>query len=271
MNEEGKRLIRVFPRRTSATPVDALSYCGPPDFWAEADLVHISVTFSWDVPLAERLAAEWARVAPVLIGGPAVLPPQGPFIPGRYLRPGYVITSRGCPNRCWFCQVRTLKLEELPICDGWIVQDDNLLACSQRHVRAVFEMLSRQTPRVEFRGGLEAARLEDWHVDLLAGLQPKPVVWFSYDDVADYEPLRRATKMLLHAEFRPQGHRIRCYVLIGQPLDEPDYAEDRLRACLELGLTPMAMLYHPADGQTDRDWRRLARQWARPRIIHAGE
>ena len=29
----------------------------------------------------------------------------GDFVPGRYLAPGYVITSRGCPNRCWFCSV----------------------------------------------------------------------------------------------------------------------------------------------------------------------
>lgn len=269
MNAEGKRLIRVFPRRTSATPVDGLSYCGPPDFWAEADLVHISVTFTWDLRLAEMLAIEWARIATVEVGGPATSQSRGPFVPGRYLRPGYVITSRGCPNRCWFCRVRSSSLEELPICDGWIVQDDNLLACSERHIRAVFEMLGRETPRVEFRGGLEAARLEDWHVDLLAGLQPEPVVWFSYDDAADYEPLQRATKMLLDAGFRTQGHRIRCYVLIGYPHDRPDHAESRLRACLGLGLTPMAMLYHPPSGQTDPDWRRLARQWARPKIIHA--
>lgn len=32
-----KRIIRVFPRRTSATPTDELAYVGLPDFWAEAD------------------------------------------------------------------------------------------------------------------------------------------------------------------------------------------------------------------------------------------
>lgn len=38
------RLIRVFPRRTKATPDDDLAYTGPPDFFAEADEVHVSVT-----------------------------------------------------------------------------------------------------------------------------------------------------------------------------------------------------------------------------------
>ena len=40
------RIIRVFPRRTAATPVDDLAYVGLPFFWSEADEVHISVTFT---------------------------------------------------------------------------------------------------------------------------------------------------------------------------------------------------------------------------------
>lgn len=35
------RLIRVFPRKTRATPDDALAYFGPPDMFAEADEVHV--------------------------------------------------------------------------------------------------------------------------------------------------------------------------------------------------------------------------------------
>jgi hypothetical protein len=40
------RLIRVFPRKTKATPDDALAYFGPPDQLAEADEIHVSVTFT---------------------------------------------------------------------------------------------------------------------------------------------------------------------------------------------------------------------------------
>jgi hypothetical protein len=50
------RLIRVFPRRTKATPNDALAYFGPPDRFAAADAVHVSVAFTWDKPRAEQLA-----------------------------------------------------------------------------------------------------------------------------------------------------------------------------------------------------------------------
>jgi hypothetical protein len=97
------RLLRVFPRRTTATPDDELAYTGSPDLFAEADSVHVSVTFTWDIKEAERLAKEWRKVAPVEIGGPATAQPSGDFEPGRYLKHGYVITSRGCPNHCWFC------------------------------------------------------------------------------------------------------------------------------------------------------------------------
>ena len=68
-------------------------------------------------------------------------------MPGMYLKKGYVITSRGCPNRCWFCSVPRReggRLRELPITEGNIVLDDNLLACSRQHIEAVFEMLGRQ-------------------------------------------------------------------------------------------------------------------------------
>ena len=57
------RLIRVFPRRTKATPDDAMAYVGPPDLFAQADAVHVSVTFTADKAIAERLAEEWSTAA----------------------------------------------------------------------------------------------------------------------------------------------------------------------------------------------------------------
>lgn len=44
------KLTRVFPRKTKATPDDALAYFGPPDLFAEADEVHVSVTFTYAAP-----------------------------------------------------------------------------------------------------------------------------------------------------------------------------------------------------------------------------
>jgi hypothetical protein len=65
------KLIRVFPRRTKASPDDAMAYFGPPDFFAEADEIHVSVAFTYDKLRAEYLAEQWRFVAPVKIGGVA--------------------------------------------------------------------------------------------------------------------------------------------------------------------------------------------------------
>lgn len=131
------KIARVFPRRTAATPTDDLAFvnCPPPILiMPEVDEVHVSVTFTWDIPRAEQLAREWEMVgSPVRMGGPAFNEPGGDFVPGRYLKPGYIVTSRGCPNRCWFCAVPKREgyaLRELPITYGWNILDDNLLACS---------------------------------------------------------------------------------------------------------------------------------------------
>lgn len=263
------RVIRVFPRKTRATPDDPLAYVGEPDLFAKADEVHISVAFTWDLPEAERLAKQWERVAPVKIGGPATGQASGWFTPGLYIRPGYVITSRGCPNKCWFCSVwrREGDITELPIHDGWNVLDDNLLACSPDHIAAVFQMLSRQGTRAQFTGGLEAARLRDWHVDQLAHLTPRPVVFFAYDTPDDWEPLVVASRKMLQAGFTSQSHRLRCYVLIGHPKDTLPSAEERLSAVARLGVMPMAMLWKDSDGEADAEWRRFQRKWARPAIM----
>lgn len=264
------RLIRVFPRRTKATPTDPLVYIGGPDLFAEADRVHISVAFSWDVPAVDGLEREWRRIAPVEVGGPATGQRGEEFTPGLYLRDGYTITSRGCPNRCWFCSVpkRDGGIRELPIRDGWNVLDDNLLACSDQHVRDVFAMLAHQKHPIEFTGGLEAARLQDWHVAAIADLKPVQS-FFAYDTPDDYEPLRSAALRIREAwPAAITGHRLRCYVLIGYPWDTMDAADMRLRAVLDLGMWPMAMLWRDERGcLPSEEWRRFQRQWARPAII----
>lgn len=274
------RLIRVFPRRTKATPTDELAYTGPPDLFAEADEVHISVTFTYDRERAEQLAEEWRHVAPVKIGGVGWNDdPQGAFVIGRYIKPGYTFTSRGCPRKCWFCKVpkRNPKIQLLPIQDGWNILDDNLLACPRPHVEAVFAMLRRVTKetgkRIEFTGGLEALALQDYQVGLLADLKPRPNCFWAYDPGDAFETLESAAKRLLAAGFTKRSHRLRCYVLIGQPKDTFDQAEKRLKDMLRIGFTPMAMLWKPDNPTQEKytpgpEWRAFQRRWVRPAIIH---
>ena len=271
------RLIRVFPRRTRATPDDDLALCRPPDLLDEADVVHVSVAFSYDIQRAEQLAEQWRHVAPVKVGGPAYGDAALEFVPGRYIKHGYTITSRGCPRRCWFCKAWKSRPEATPlpvIATGWNVLDDNLLACPRFHVQKVFDMLRQQKHPASFTGGLEALSLEDYHVDLLAGLRQKPTCFFAYDPGDDLSYLASAAKRLISAGFTTASHRLRCYVLIGYPKDTFDGATTRLEQVMRLGYTPMAMLWRPSGRAEERytpdaSWRSFQRAWARPTIIHA--
>jgi hypothetical protein len=273
------KLIRVFPRRTKATPLDALARFAPPglfDLEQPPDAVHVSVTFTYDKHRAEELAEAWQHVAPVTIGGVAYGDPGAEFVPGRYIKQGYTFTSRGCPRRCWFCSVwkRDPVPRLLPIQDGWNILDDNLLACPEPHVRAVFAMLARQRRRVEFTGGLEALALEDYQVNLLAGLRPRPNCFFAYDPGDEFATLESAARRLLAAGFTRESHRLRCYVLIGFPRDSFEQATKRLTDIAGIGFTPMAMLWRPETPSQERwrpsaEWRAFQRRWVRPAIIHA--
>lgn len=212
-----KRIIRVFPRRTAATPTDE---------------------------------------------------PGGYFVPGLYMKKGYVITSRGCPNRCWFCAVPKReggKLRELPVTDGWIVTDDNLLACSPRHIDEVFAMLARQLHRPQFVGGLEAALLTPDMAARLRSLRPASL-FFAYDTPNDLEPLVEAGKMLLDAGFSEASYVPRCYVLIGYWGDTFEKAQARMGEAWRAGFLPFAMLYRDRKGDYDKTWRRFQREWANHRI-----
>jgi hypothetical protein len=264
------KIVRVFPRRTNATPIDDMAYVGLPDMFVEADEVHISVTFTWDLVEAERLEKEWRHIAPVKIGGPASGERGGDFIPGMYLKKGYVITSRGCPNHCWFCSVwkREGPLRELPITDGYNVLDDNFLSCSDNHIKSVFAMLAKQKKRVEFTGGLEPPKLKQWHIDEMIKLKVKQM-FFAYDGPEDREPMYEVGKMLKANGITIRSRVPRAYCLIGYPCDTFEKATKRLEECLQFGFIPMAMLFRDRIGERDPAWVRFAWPWARPAVISA--
>lgn len=274
------KIIRVFPRKTKATPEDENVRIGtmPGMFDDEADEIHISCTFTWDIPLAEELAKQWDARGEVKLGGPAMDSRGGEFEPGMYVKDGYVITSRGCPNKCWFCSVwrrEGFEVRELAVKDGWNVLDDNLLACSEKHIRSVFDMLDRvRSPerRVQFTGGLEAARLQAWHVELLRMVKAKQL-FFAYDTPDDLDPLQNAGRLLLDGGFTRASKSLRCYVLIGYPKDTPEAAEKRMMQALHAGFVPMAMYYrdgknHGGKGSVPPEWHDFQWQWSRPAVMN---
>ena len=262
------KTIRVFPRKTKATPDDELARFDSPSLFDEADKIDISVTFTWDIPKAEQLYNEWKKVSSnIHIGGPAYNDRGGEFIPGEYIKLGYVMTSRGCPNNCWFCYVprREGTIRELKIKEGYNLLDSNILACSKEHIKSVFAMLKKQKERPRFTGGLEAKRMEPWIAQEIVSLNPSSA-YFAYDTPDDYEPLVYAAELLKNAGARLRNYS--CYVLIGYKNDTLEKAELRLKRVLQLGMFPMAMLYNNREGLDDGiKWKQFQREWANRYIV----
>ncbi len=258
-------MIRVFPRRTRWTPTDSLAFVGEPGLFRPPEQqVKISVTFSWDIPEAERLYRSWSRFySDVEIGGPALGDPGDEFVAGRFLQHGRLITSRGCPRECPWCFASRREgsvIRELPVTDGYDVADNNLLACSESHIRAVFEMLRHQTEPARFSGGLDARLFMPWHVELLKSIRFK-FAWFACDYPGAEQDLERVADLM--GDFHRQQRR--CYVLIGFGGESIRKAERRLRRVFQMGFDPMAMLYRGEDARVwPQDWRRLQRTWSRP-------
>lgn len=268
---EPSELIRVFPFRTGFTPTDEWAFVGHPPLFRPGTRktpVHVSVTFTWHKAEAERIAGSWAdHYDTVKISGPAYGDYGDAFTPGRYLKAGCTITSRGCTKHCGWCPERNRPLRELPIHPGWIVQDSNLLACSERHVRAVFDMLREQGRAVRFPGGLDKHFLKPWHREMFDSI-PLDELWFACDTNGDQDLqwLERAAKILEGIPLRKR----RCYTMIGYEValtpENLAASEKRIERVLELGFMPFCQLYKPDEGAIDypAEWRAVARKWCRP-------
>lgn len=262
-------VIRVFPRATNMTPKDdPYVFIGDPPLWRpEADEVHVSVTFTWDIKEGKRLQEAWAQYYPnVLIGGPAMWDKPNNFVPGFYVKQGTTFTSRGCNHNCPWCLAWQVegKLRTIPIVPGHVIQDNNLLQCPASHRREVFRMLSLQHRAFSFLGGLDARLITDEIADELRALRIHQV-FLAADTEGALKPLKKAIKKL---SFLPR-QKLRCYVLLAYKNETMEQVEMRLRKVWELGAMPFAQLYQPPDRyiEYERDWKQFARRWQRPAIM----
>lgn len=261
-----EQVIRVFPVRNKWTPTDDMVFIGDPPMFRPFDRsipVLVSVTFTWHKKEGERLQEAWSQYYDnVCLGGPAFNDPGGEFMLGMFLKRGCTITSRGCSKGCPWCFVpkREGKIRELQIKPGWIVQDNNLLACSEDHVRAVFDMLREQKRRIFFNGGLDKDLLKDWHRELLDSIFIGEI-WLSCDTGSAMKSLVGSSKILGGIP----TNKKRCYVMIGFDGETLVEAERRLESVLELGFMPFCQLYQPETQKPyGEEWRSLQRKWSRP-------
>lgn len=264
-----KKIIRVFPKRTSYTPIDKYALIGYPMFNDEQlipphDEIHISCVFTWDRDKCRKLQAAWTDQTnkPVLLGGPAFESPAKDFKQGMYLNQNMVFTSRGCNNNCSFCCVPKLegKLKEISICEGNVIQDNNFLQCNKFHKENVFEMLKHQS-QISFKGGLQADLIDDAFINNLQSIRLKEL-FIACDSDSGINRMKKAVEKLKRAGLRQR--QINCYALIG---DDMDKNEARLREIYNAGAIPRAQLFQPYEDEKKRyskEWRLFEKQWQRP-------
>lgn len=261
------RIARVFPTRTSMTPIDRDAYFDVPDlFTPHYKEVHISVTFTWDKKKGEMLAEAWKKHGDmVYLGGGAISKDYGlDFEPGMYLKKGVIITTRGCIFNCVFCQVREREGEfrELNIKSGHIIQDNNILASSNNHWDCLMNKLSFEKD-IEFKGGLDKRLLTLKRAKDLRGLKIKSL-WLACDQSNGIEGLKKAVRKLQKVGFT--RNHLYCYVLIGDNARENIY---RLREVWKMGCIPFAQLFRNKEDSIkySKSWKRFQRRWDLPAII----
>jgi hypothetical protein len=256
-------MIRVFPRRTKWTPDDEFAFVGDPPFFRPPEMpVKVSVTFTWDIPEAQRLQKAWSQYyKSVLIGGPALDDTGDEFEPGMFVKEGVIETSRGCPKKCEWCFVpsREGQIRELKIKEGYIVIDNNLLACSKSHLAGVFLMLSVQKKAAQFKGGLDSTLFQPWHKSLFDSIRVDEM-FFACDTAGAIKPLEGVANLLSGMSIEKK----RCFVMIGRN-ESIEEAERRLKEVYGLGFLPFAQLYQPKKRiQYSKEWLDLNRKWSRP-------
>ncbi|WP_243002691.1 hypothetical protein [Lachnotalea glycerini] len=270
-----KRIIRVFPRRTSYTPDDPYVFIGEPimtELLPPHDEIHITCTFTWDMDYCEKLKSdwEWQTNEEVKLGGPAYLSSAENFTPGLYVKDGIIFTSRGCNNYCKWCGVRKIEglLKELPVYPGNIIQDNNFLQTSRKHKEDVFEMLKQQR-KIEFKGGLETDLIDNHFIAGLQSIGVKKIksLWLACDTDSQLPRFKKAVEKLHKAGFNQ--NKIYCYSLIGHNMEKE---EIRNREIFNAGALPFSQLerdFTRQKAQYSKEWNHFERVWQRPAAMKA--
>ena len=173
--------------------------------------------------------------------------------------------TRGCIRNCPWCIVPR-KEGTLQVVDDIeriaagrrdvVLLDNNFLAAPGEFIREQLEKATRLGLRLDFNQGLDARLVRFWNAKLLARCRWIRFIRFSCDTAAMIEPIRRAVRLIRETGSRRE---IFCYMLV-QDIAE---AEIRLRALVELGVTPFAQPYRDFSGKAEttkkqRDFARFA-------------
>lgn len=128
-----------------------------------------------------------------------------------------------------------------------VLLDNNFLAAPDDYIREQLTKAARMGIRLDFNQGLDARLMTAENARLLAACRWIRFIRFSCDTAAMIEPIRETGSR----------REIFCYMLVQDIAD----AEIRLRALVELGITPFAQPFRDFTGSaaTTKEQRDFAR------------
>lgn len=173
--------------------------------------------------------------------------------------------TRGCIRRCPWCVVPR-KEGQLQVADDIerladgrrdvVLLDNNFLAAPEDFIKEQLTKAAKLRLRLDFNQGLDARLVTSQNARLLAACRWIRHIRFSCDTAAMIEPIRRAVAMIRETGCR---RSVFCYMLVQDIGD----AEKRLKALVDLGITPFAQPYRDFTGKAEttkeqRDFSRFA-------------
>lgn len=172
-------------------------------------------------------------------------PPDYSLTFGRQATASLTFTSRGCPSKCHFCNVKTLE-PKFFVRNWWkgdidlnrpdiVLWDNNFLASP--NLTKDCATLKKLGKRLDFNQGLDARRYTESTAKLLSGMRINPIR-FAFDDLSREDSVLRAIKLAK----KYAGPDIRVYVLFNYN-DTPEDLYYRLNILNKTGVLAFPMEY----------------------------
>ncbi len=144
-------------------------------------------------------------------------------------------TTRGCPRKCWFCQVPKkegairahAEIEEF--CDSKfrkvVLLDNNILA--HEHGIRQLEKIAKAGMKLDCNQGIDARLIDSAVANLLAKIKWIPAVRLACDSLSDLPRLLRTVEILRSAGVTPRRYLV--YLLVTDNIDSALERAVRLR------------------------------------------
>ncbi|MBU7045042.1 MAG: radical SAM protein [Theionarchaea archaeon] len=169
----------------------------------------------------------------------------------------HVFTTRGCPNSCAYCAVKTLEndvwinpkwQESIDLSKPYImISDNNLSAQPYDHIKEIVDFVNKHGKCVIFDNGFDCKLITPKLARLLAQLKfIRHGMRLSFDRIEEDGIFQKAVKTLIDAGI-PKS-QIMAFVFFNFD-DKPKEAIYRAQECIRLGIRPYPQKFTPLNNK----------------------